>query len=74
MDDGAYCRWQQVWDMESDQHYYFNASTGESVWREPAEGYRPAVCFVGETMVDVLATIIKLQAVARCVFCCCFMV
>jgi hypothetical protein len=58
-------RWQQFWDPESDQHYYFDPATGKTTWREPKDGYNPAVCFVDDNMIDVMVGVIKMQAVAR---------
>jgi hypothetical protein len=60
-------QWQQFWDADAEQHFYFNVSTGKKMWREPPTPFNPAVCFVGDKMVDVLVAIHKLQAVARLV-------
>ncbi len=62
---GTPVKWQQFWDADAEQHFYFNVTTGKKLWREPPTPFNPAVCFVGDNMVDVLVAINKLQAVAR---------
>lgn len=54
--------WQQFWDAEQEAHFYFSAKTGKVSWREPKEGFTPAVCFIGDNMVDVMVAV---QAAAR---------
>lgn len=57
--------WQEFWDPDSEQDYYFNITTGKVMWRRPNEDFNPKVCFVGDLMVDVMVSVIQLQAIAR---------